>query len=192
MRVLREALERLSPSQYKQLELELTPADGLKSKTKNLMAATNLGRRQLQQVQDFIAKHGVARTLGTGALAGGTATGLVIGGYRLLSPEEEAQLAITPDGELVAVEPEEESPVIPASAAALGAAALLADQYSRDRDEYETSLARTGDEYIQQLRQAADDSTAFTDAVLSKEAQKDLQDQISRQRRTRTRSSARK
>lgn len=29
MRVLQEALERLSPSQYKQLELELTPAEQL-------------------------------------------------------------------------------------------------------------------------------------------------------------------
>lgn len=197
MQSIRKALSNLGSPKYKQMELELSPSEDIVSRTKNLIAATNLGKKETQAVRDFIAEHGIARLLGTAALGTGTATGLVIGGHRLLSPQEEAQLTITPEGELIAAEPDENDPVLPAGLALVGTAGLLANQYSLDQEqEREMEIIRQqveGDAYIDELRrEASQDATRFTDTVLSKETQGELNDLIKGQRRTRTRPSARR
>ena len=83
-------------------------------------------------------------------------------------------------------------------AAVLNVAAFsLANQYSLDQEqEREMEIIRQqveGDAYIDELRrEAGQDATRFTDTVLSKETQGELNDLIKAQRRTRIRPSARR
>ena len=127
------------------------------SASKNLKAAAELGKEELKKVQDFISKHGLVKLLGTSALVGGGTTALVLGGQRILSPEQEAAVIITEDGELLPVDqdpaPNDSNPVLGAGLiSAAGLAAMMAED---DREQYEADLERlamTDDPYTRRPR----------------------------------------
>ena len=127
------------------------------SASKNLKAAAELGKEELNKVQDFISKHGLVKLLGTGALIGGGTTALVLGGQRILSPEQEAAVIITEDGELLPVDqdpaPSNSNPLL--ATGLLGAGALAALAAREQQEQYEADLdkqAMTDDPYTRRPR----------------------------------------
>lgn len=132
-------------------------ANASDSLTKNLKVATELGKDELKKVRDFIDKHGIVKLLGTGALIGGGSTALVLGGKRILSPEEEEAFIITGDGELVPVEqtpaPNDSNPELGAGLiAAAGLATMMADNDDDDLESQLRQIAMTDDPYTRRPR----------------------------------------
>ena len=101
-------------------------ARNLQPKTANIVAATDIDKADLNNLEQLIDKYGAVKVTAAGAAGAGGLTGAVLLGHRLLTPEQEA----------VVLEEKESNGVLPAAAVgltgtglmALGAAALLDEE----------------------------------------------------------------
>ena len=133
-------------------------AKALKSKTANIVAATDIDKADRNKLEQLIDKYGPVKVAAAGAAGAGGLTGAVLLGHRLLTPEQEA----------VVLEEKESNGALPAAAVGLTGTGLMAlglaslmdgddDEYLNARSPMEEMLKRDLDEleYQEAVRNGA-------------------------------------